>query len=90
MESSALVISRVAAQWYQSCLSEVPYLCKLPLSLACVCVVYWQTANNNVLFCSCICIPTLGLSRRWILNLCIQCMWQITKGILDNSCICVQ
>ena len=68
MESSVFVISRVVVQWYKCYLSEVPYHCNLPLSLTCVCVVYWQTANNNVVFCSCICIPPLGLSRWWILN----------------------
>jgi len=37
MESSVLVISRVVvAQWYNCCLSEVPYLCNLPLSLTSV------------------------------------------------------
>jgi len=44
MESSVLhvVISRVVAQWYKCCLSEVPYLCNLPLSLTsvlCLCCV---------------------------------------------------
>ena len=93
MESSVLVISRVVVQWYKCYLSEVPYLCNLPLSLTCVCVVYWQTANNNiVLFCSCICIPTLGLSRRWILNL--ESLYAVHVAdyigyFLDNSCIFV-
>ena len=88
MESSVFVISRVVVQWYKCYLSEVPYLCnplpvfvlytdRLPTTMYCFAVVsvypLWVSADDE----------------SWILNLCMQCMWQIIKGILDNSCIFV-
>ena len=51
MESSVLVISKVVAQWYKCCLSEVPYLCNLPLSLTsvlCLCCVLTDCQQQRI------------------------------------------